>query len=102
MWAIRPVSCLFCFQNKNDSISRSRVRRASLVRMKPLSPTEIKVARLVAQGKTNAEIADLLGRHEQTIKNCLSGAMRKLGARNRVEFVLRFTQWAAQRKRSAA
>jgi DNA-binding NarL/FixJ family response regulator len=42
------------------------------------------VARLVAQGHTNAEIAERLFRSSGTVKNHVAALQRKAGARNRV------------------
>jgi DNA-binding NarL/FixJ family response regulator len=50
----------------------------------PLSPREREVARLVAQGRTNAEIAAELFIAAGTVKNHLAGIQQKLGVRNRV------------------
>jgi DNA-binding NarL/FixJ family response regulator len=48
---------------------------------------EAKTLCLVAQGKSNKEIADLLSLSEQTIKNRLSAVYHKLKVANRVEAV---------------
>jgi DNA-binding NarL/FixJ family response regulator len=49
-----------------------------------LSPREIEVARLVAQGATNREIARALFLSAGTVKNYVASLQRKLGTRNRV------------------
>jgi DNA-binding CsgD family transcriptional regulator len=53
-----------------------------------LSPKEIQVATLVWEGKTNPEIASLLGCTEQVIKNQLRGVFDKLGVWSRLELAL--------------
>jgi DNA-binding NarL/FixJ family response regulator len=53
-----------------------------------LSPKEIQVATLVWEGKTNPEIAALLGCTEQVIKNQLRGVFDKLGVWSRLELAL--------------
>jgi DNA-binding NarL/FixJ family response regulator len=53
-----------------------------------LSPKEILVATLVWEGKTNPEIAALLGCTEQVIKNQLRGVFDKLGVWSRLELAL--------------
>ena len=53
-----------------------------------LRPKEIQVATLVWQGKTNPEIASLLGCTEQVIKNQLRGVFDKLGVWSRLELAL--------------
>lgn len=58
-----------------------------------LTPREVDVLRLAAEGCTNDEIADRLGLLPNTVKSYLKHAMRKLGAANRVQ--------AANRARAA-
>jgi DNA-binding NarL/FixJ family response regulator len=53
-----------------------------------LSPKEIQVATLVWEGKTNPEIAAMLGCTEQVIKNQLRGVFDKLGVWSRLELAL--------------
>ena len=48
-----------------------------------LSKVEGEVLRLVAQGMTNAGIADALGKSPATVKAQVSSVLRKLGAPNR-------------------
>jgi DNA-binding NarL/FixJ family response regulator len=52
--------------------------------MAPLTDREREVTRLVAQGRTNAEVAAELFVTPGTVKNHLASIQRKLGARNRV------------------
>jgi len=52
-----------------------------------LSVRELAALRLLAQGKTNKEIARELGLQDVTVKMHLSNAYKKLGANNRVEAV---------------
>ncbi|NIM07326.1 MAG: hypothetical protein GTO55_11640 [Armatimonadetes bacterium] len=57
-----------------------------------LTNCEMKVARLVAQGKTNAEIAEELFLSLSTIKSHIRNALARLGIRNRVELALWVTE----------
>jgi two-component system response regulator DesR len=51
----------------------------------PLTDREREVLRAAARGATNADIAERLQLAEGTVRNYLSTAMAKLGARNRTE-----------------
>lgn len=55
----------------------------------PLSPKELQVLRLVASGRSNTEIAMLLGNSEGVIKNHCSAVFSKMGVRDRTQAVLR-------------
>ena len=57
-------------------------------RLSGLSPREREIATEIGKGKTNLEIAQTLRLQEQSIKNLVSSAMRKLKVRNRVELAL--------------
>ncbi|NPA90894.1 MAG: response regulator transcription factor [Chloroflexi bacterium] len=52
-----------------------------------LSPRELEILKLVAQGMTNVEIADMLYLSPATVKDYVRNITTKLGARNRVEAV---------------
>ena len=49
-----------------------------------LTPREMEILRLIAQGLPNKVIASELGTAEQTVKNQVSTILSKLGAGNRV------------------
>ena len=53
-----------------------------------LSPREVEVLQVVAEGFSNKEIAGHFGLTEHTVKNHLTGIMRKLGARDRAHAVV--------------
>ena len=61
----------------------------------PLTDREEEVLLTVAEGKTNAEIADQLHISLSTVKFHLASLMQKLNARNRVEIAI----WAYETKR---
>jgi two-component system response regulator DesR len=58
--------------------------RLSLTRRSPLTTREIDVLRVAAEGWTTAEIAATLCLSEGTVRNYLSRAIAKTGARNRL------------------
>lgn len=62
---------------KNDALDES------------LSEREIEVLRLLANGRTNREIADNLHLAEGTVKNYVSNILGKIGARDRTQAALR-------------
>ena len=53
-----------------------------------LGQREIQVATMVWEGKTNPEIAAVLGSTEQVVKNQLRGVFDKLGVWSRLELAL--------------
>lgn len=57
--------------------------------IEPLSPRENEILRLVATGDSNKEIAEKLVISEGTVKNHLSNILAKLGAKDRLQAVIR-------------
>jgi DNA-binding NarL/FixJ family response regulator len=62
--------------------------RPTVQPIEPLTSREEEVLLTVANGRTNAEIADELHISLSTVKTHLASLMAKLGARNRVELVM--------------
>jgi DNA-binding NarL/FixJ family response regulator len=54
-------------------------------RYKSLTEQERKILELIAEGKTNRQIAQLMFLAEKTVKNYVSGLLRKLGMERRTE-----------------
>jgi len=61
--------------------------------LKPFTPREGEVLLLMADGLTNAEIAQRLAVSEKTVKRHISAVMGKLGVDNRVKVA----RWAWER-----
>ena len=53
----------------------------------PLTPRELEVVKLIAEGFTNRQIADTLGLAEKTVESHRGNVFNKLGMRDRVELV---------------
>ena len=60
---------------------------AELENMEPLTPREKEVINLIAQGKSNREIAVDLGIEEKTVKNYINNIYSKLQVKNRYEVI---------------
>ncbi|MGW3472389.1 ATP-binding protein [Saccharopolyspora sp. NPDC000995] len=67
-------------------------RRNATAGWEALTPTELRVARLVAAGHANADIAAILFASRRTIEVHVSHILAKLGARSRVEIAIEATR----------
>jgi DNA-binding CsgD family transcriptional regulator len=73
-------------EQATSALARSgKVLRREAARRDELTPAELEVASLVAEGKMNKEIAAALWISEKTVEAHLSRIFRKLGIRNRAE-----------------
>lgn len=61
-----------------------------------LTPTELKVVELVAQGMSNKDIADKLGVSQRTIESHVSNMLNKTGLSNRTELA----RWAIESRKA--
>jgi DNA-binding CsgD family transcriptional regulator len=57
-----------------------------------LTESERRIAALVAEGRTNREVADALFLTEHTVETALTRVYRKLGVRSRAELAVRLAQ----------
>lgn len=70
-----------------------RVRDGEEVPGDPLSPREIQIVKLIAEGHTSREIAQMLVISEKTVERHRANTLEKLGMRDRVEL----TRYAIRR-----
>lgn len=88
--AIVRVACgETVFEAGSDGMLR---RAAEKVNGTPLTPREHEILRHAARGESNAEIAVAIYLAPTTVKSYLQSALRKLGARNRVEAVSKLSE----------
>lgn len=71
-----------------DWLERSPETPTDKVDLSALSEREAQVARAVAQGQSNKEVAEQLHISERTVKAHLGAVFEKLGVRDRVQLVL--------------
>jgi DNA-binding NarL/FixJ family response regulator len=83
VWAPRKVLAQLI-----DALGVQAVSTADSIANK-MTPRETEVLRLLAEGKSNRDIADALDIDEVTVKAHLGRMLRKTGASNRVELTLR-------------
>ena len=70
-----------------------RVRRGEDAREDPLTPRELEVVKLIAEGYTNEQIAEQLMISRKTVERHRANVLEKLGMRDRVEL----TRYAIRR-----
>jgi DNA-binding NarL/FixJ family response regulator len=70
-----------------------RAARGEAVPKDPLSPRELEVVKLIAEGHTGEEIAEMLFISKKTVDRHRANILEKLGMRNRVEL----TRYAIRR-----
>lgn len=89
---------------KLERLARDRVESALGERLRALgplalTPQEIRILRLVVEGRTNKEIAGALGLGEKTVRNYLSNAFQKLHVKRRAQVASVFPSYPPVRPR---
>lgn len=82
------LACLWTVLNDNICCSPGRTGVSAAAAVQSLSPRELQIAILVAQGKRNQEIAELTSISVGTVKIHLTRVFKKLGVQSRVELTL--------------
>lgn len=75
--------------------AQSQQKRARDARMALLTASELKILKLVAEGKSSREVADMLGISSRTVDNHRGRMMEKLHVNSVVELVLAYTEGKA-------
>jgi len=75
------------FVEKVKSILEKQSRMVPLDAVRALTPRELRVLKLIGEGKSNSEIAETINRSVRTIEAHRAGLMRKLGAHNLIELL---------------
>ncbi|MBI3160104.1 MAG: response regulator transcription factor [Chloroflexi bacterium] len=73
-----------CPLDDDTQVTRKVINRVTKAE-RDLSQWELEVLALVAQGRSNSEIAAALNLTEKTVGHCVSSIWSKLGASNRIE-----------------
>jgi DNA-binding NarL/FixJ family response regulator len=76
-----------------DAVRRERVDPEGIRALRRLTPREREVLALVADGRSNAEVAAGLHLAETTVKTHLARLLDKLGARDRIQLVVLAHRW---------
>jgi len=76
----------YAFEAARELVLRARMGQAASVR---LSPRQVECIELIALGKTDWEIAKILGLSEATVKEYVDDARRRYGVSKRVQLVLK-------------
>lgn len=90
--SLKQATRLIHHQNHpNDNEPKMKARRQV-----DLTPTELKVVQLVAQGLSNREIADVMNVSQRTIESHVSNMLGKTSLHNRTELA----RWALESKKA--
>lgn len=75
-----------------EHLRRERVLTPEILSSSALSVREQEIVELMVSGKSNKEIAAILGISENTVKNHVTSILKKLGVQDRMELVLLWMQ----------
>ena len=91
---VRSIRCVAAGEAALDPtvtrlvLMRLRGETAEGERLAPLTPQLRQIAMLIAEGRTNREIADAMGLTEKTVKNYVTRVLRKGGFARRTELAV--------------
>ena len=83
-------------KHQNSGTSSSNGPKIKVRRNVELTPTELKVVQLVAQGMANRDIAQMMEVSQRTIESHVSNMLGKTGLHNRTELA----RWAIESKKA--
>ncbi|NEO57314.1 MAG: response regulator transcription factor [Okeania sp. SIO3B5] len=83
-------------KHQNSDMSSSNGPKIKVRRNVELTPTELKVVQLVAQGMANRDIAQMMEVSQRTIESHVSNMLGKTGLHNRTELA----RWAIESKKA--
>ncbi|MET9960292.1 LuxR C-terminal-related transcriptional regulator [Streptomyces sp. NPDC006326] len=95
-WALGPAEAVLEALSSPAPAARtdSSAARASGEAPRTLTPRQVQVAMLVAEGLTNRQIAERLGLSEWTVVNHVRQIMRRLGCSSRIQVAWAIGQWS--------
>ncbi|GGA55478.1 DNA-binding response regulator [Okeania sp. KiyG1] len=83
-------------KHQNSGVPSSNGPKIKVRRNVELTPTELKVVQLVAQGMANRDIAEMMEVSQRTIESHVSNMLGKTGLHNRTELA----RWAIESKKA--
>jgi DNA-binding NarL/FixJ family response regulator len=81
----RFTARLLADEDWSSQFSESQILAPSAMPLRSLSSRQIDVLRLIAEGRTTREIAEVLVLSERTVERHIAEMYAKIGARNRAE-----------------
>ena len=91
--SLEAMTALLRQHFRADDVSQPASQKANRALVEPLSERELEVLRLIAQGLSNAEIAEQLVVGVSTVKKHINRLYGKLGVQTRTQALIRAREW---------